>query len=76
LGAELQTVAGEALERVSRAAEQVARLEPRLVEARHELHAAIVEAHREGSSLGVIAKVAGLSRERVRQIVKRGATRG
>jgi DNA-directed RNA polymerase sigma subunit (sigma70/sigma32) len=36
---------------------------------RHELHAAIRETHAEGASLGTIARVAGLSRERIRQIV-------
>jgi hypothetical protein len=59
------------LERVVKAAEQIARLEPRLSAARHELHAAIREADAEGHSVTVIAKVAGLSRQRVDQVVKR-----
>jgi DNA-directed RNA polymerase sigma subunit (sigma70/sigma32) len=58
------------MNRVAKAAERVERLEPRLAEARTELHAAIRAAHAEGASLGTIARVAGLSRERVRQIVK------
>ena len=57
------------MNRIARAAEKIERLEPRLAEARRELHAAIREAHAEGASLGTIARVAGLSRERVRQIV-------
>ena len=34
-----------------------------------ELHAAIRQAHAEGAGLATIARVAGLSRERVRQLV-------
>jgi uncharacterized protein (UPF0335 family) len=64
-------VAKSALDRVAAAAERIARLEPRLVTARQELHAAILEAHAEGVSVTVIAKVAGLSRQRIDQIVRR-----
>ena len=56
---------------IAKAAEQVERLEPRLVAARQELHAAIRKAHAEGASLGAISRVAGLSRERIRQLVSR-----
>jgi hypothetical protein len=49
-----------------------ARLEPRLAEARAELHQAIIDAHAEGASVTVIARVSGFSRERIDQIVKRG----
>lgn len=59
------------LERVVKAADQIARLEPRLSAARRELHAAIKEAHTEGHSLVVIARVANLTRQRVDQIIKR-----
>jgi DNA-directed RNA polymerase sigma subunit (sigma70/sigma32) len=59
------------MNRIARAAEKVERLEPRLAEARQELHAAILDAHGEGASLGTIARVAGLSRERIRQIVSK-----
>jgi hypothetical protein len=61
----------EALDRVAAAAAQIARLEPRLADARAELHRAIREAHEQGASVVVIAKVAGLSRQRVDQIVKK-----
>jgi Homeodomain-like domain len=43
-----------------------------LSDARRELHAAILEANAEGHSTSVIAKVAGLSRQRVDQIIRRG----
>jgi len=59
------------LDRVARAAEKIARLEPRLQSARRELHEAILDAHGQGTSIVVIAKVAGLSRQRVDQIVKK-----
>lgn len=68
---ELHDVAGEALDRVAAAAEKISRLEPRLTEARQELHAAIREAHEEGASVVVIAKVAGITRQRVAQILAR-----
>jgi hypothetical protein len=57
------------MNRVARAAEKVERLEPRLEAARAELHAAIRDAHVEGAKPATIARVAGLSREWVRQIV-------
>lgn len=62
-------MSADTMNRIAAAAEKVERLEPRLAEVRVELHAAIREAHGEGASLGAIARVAGLSRERVRQIV-------
>jgi hypothetical protein len=64
-------MAADALNRVADAAEKIARLEPRLTEARRELHEAIREAHAHGASLTVIARVAGLTRQRVDQIVRR-----
>ena len=57
------------MNRIAAAAERVERLEPRLAEARRDLHAAVREAHAEGASLGTISRVAGLSRERIRQLV-------
>lgn len=60
------------MERVRIAADKVARLEPRLEAERARLHEAILDAHREGASLALIARAANLSRERVRQIVARG----
>ena len=63
-------MSAETMNRIAKAAEKVERLEPRLAEARTELHAAIRQAHGEGASLSAIARVAGLSRERVRQIVR------
>ena len=60
----------ETMNRIAKAAERVERLEPRLADARVELHAAIRQAHSDGASLSAIARVAGLSRERVRQIVR------
>jgi DNA-directed RNA polymerase sigma subunit (sigma70/sigma32) len=62
-------MSAETMNRIAAAAENVERLEPRLAEARRELHAAVRDAHAEGASLAAIARVAGLSRERVRQIV-------
>jgi hypothetical protein len=41
------------------------------VTGRQELHTAILEAHAEGVSITVIAKVAGLNRQRIDQIVRR-----
>jgi DNA-binding CsgD family transcriptional regulator len=63
--------ADAALTRVARAADQVARLEPGLVAARREIHAAILAAHREGVASAEIARAAGLSRARVSQLVRR-----
>jgi uncharacterized protein (UPF0335 family) len=64
-------MAAEALNRVADAAEKIARLEPRLREARRDLHEAIREAHARGASVTVIAKVASLSRQRVDQIIRK-----
>jgi DNA-directed RNA polymerase sigma subunit (sigma70/sigma32) len=58
------------MNRIAKVAERVERLEPRLADARVELHAAIKQAHAEGASQSAIARVAGLSRERIRQIVR------
>jgi uncharacterized protein (UPF0335 family) len=64
-------ISAATMNRIARAAEQIERLEPRLTEARQELHQAIRDARAEGADLATIARVAGLSRERVRQIVKK-----
>jgi hypothetical protein len=70
----LSPIASEAMNRVAQAAGRVERLEPRLAAARAELHAAIREAHAEGVGVAVIAKLAGLSRQRVSQIVATDGT--
>ncbi len=70
MAANIATISAETMNRVAKAAERIERLEPRLVEARTELHAAIRQAHAEGAGLTTIARVPGLSREWVRQIVK------
>jgi DNA-directed RNA polymerase specialized sigma24 family protein len=62
-------ISAETMNRIAAAAEKVERLEPRLEAARAELHAAIRQAKVEGASLAAIARVAGLSRERIRQLV-------
>ena len=58
--------------RVARAAAASARAEARAEEARAELYAAIQEAHAAGEAVNLIAQVAGVSRQRVWQIVKGG----
>jgi len=63
-------MSAETMNRIAAAAEKVERLEPRLDAARAELHAAIRDAHAEGASMAAIARVAGFSRERIRQLVK------
>ena len=57
------------MNRIAKVAEKVERPEPRLAEARAELHAAIRQAHAEGAKPATIARMAGLSRERIRQIL-------
>ncbi len=61
----------DTLDQLARAAENVARLEPRLAAARVELHGLIRQAADEGVSREVIARVAGLTKERIRQILVR-----
>jgi hypothetical protein len=61
----------DTLDQLARTAESVARLEPRLSAARVELHRLIRLADDEGAGREVIARVAGLSKERVRQILAR-----
>jgi hypothetical protein len=68
--ANVEGIAADALNRVAKEAEEIERLQPRLERARQELHAAIKDAHAEGASVSVIAKVANLSRQRVDQLVK------
>jgi DNA-binding phage protein len=70
MATKMSSISAETMNRIAKAAEKIERLEPRLAEARRELHAAIRDAHAEGAGLATIARVAGLSREWVRQIVK------
>ena len=65
-----EDIAVDALNRIAKAAEEIERLQPRLVRARRELHVAIRDAYTDGASVTVIAKVANLSRQRVDQIVR------
>jgi hypothetical protein len=60
------------LTRVARAATAAARADARAEEARQELYAAIREAHAAGEAVALIAQVAGVTRQRVWQIVKEG----
>lgn len=60
------------LTRVTRAATAQARAEARAEEARQELYAAIKAAHKSGEAVALIAQVAGITRQRVHQIVKEG----
>jgi DNA-binding phage protein len=62
-------VSAETMNRIAKAAERVERLEARLAETRAELHAAIRQAHAQGARPATLARVAGLSRERIRQIL-------
>ena len=71
MSVEAAPIAADALNRIALAADQLARLEPRLAEARRELHAAIVEAHSHGVSAAAIARVAGVSRQAVYKIIER-----
>jgi hypothetical protein len=58
------------LTRVARAAAASARAEARAESVREELYVAIREAHAAGEAVNLIAQVAGISRQRVWQIVK------
>jgi hypothetical protein len=49
-------MSAETMNRIAKAAEQIERLEPRLAEARAELHAAIRQAHTEGAKPATIAR--------------------
>jgi hypothetical protein len=62
----------DVLDRLALVSATIARLEPRLAEARRELHAVILEAHAQGVSVVVISRVSGLTRQRVHQIIQRG----
>jgi DNA-binding phage protein len=64
-------ISAATMNRIAKAAEKIERLEPRLDEARRELHQAIRDARAEGADMATIARVAGLSRERIRQIVRK-----
>jgi hypothetical protein len=63
---------GTPLTRVSRAAAALTRAEARTEQVRQELYAAIREAHAAGESVALIAQLAGVTRQRVWQIVKEG----
>jgi hypothetical protein len=67
--ATLSLVAADASNRVAHAARRLERLQPQVEEARRELHAAIRAAADEGVDQASLARLAGLSRERVRQIL-------
>lgn len=60
---------GSALTRVRRAAAKASRAEENLRAARAELHAAIVTAREAGESLTAIARVVGVTRQRIKQII-------
>jgi hypothetical protein len=62
-------MSAETMNRIAKAGEKVERLEPRLAKVRVDLHAVIRQAQTEGASLGAISRVAGLSRERILQLV-------
>jgi DNA-binding phage protein len=68
--AKVGPVAADAMNRLATAAERVARLRPQLEDARAELHDAAREAYAHGVSIAAIARVSGLTRQRVHQIVK------
>jgi hypothetical protein len=59
------------LNRVARAAATVERLEPSLKNARIELHDALREAHANGADVATLARVSGLSRQRVNVLLAR-----
>lgn len=59
------------LNRISTLAAAVARAEPKLTRLREQLHAEIRAAHEEGVSVTSLAKLSGLSRQRIDTITKR-----
>jgi predicted transcriptional regulator len=58
------------MNRITRAAERVERIEPQLKAAREELHAAMREAHAEGVDVATITRLSGLSRQRVSLLLR------
>lgn len=60
------------MRKVADAAAKLERSERRTEKARQELHATIREAHKAGEAVSLIATVAGVTRQRVWQIVKEG----
>ncbi len=58
------------MNRITRAAERVERIEPQLKAAREELHAAMREAHAEGVDVATITRLSGLSRQRVTLLLR------
>ena len=64
-------MAGNSLTRVARAAAKARRAEDAVRAARAELRAAIVSAKEAGESLTAIARVVGVTRQRVNQIIRR-----
>jgi DNA-directed RNA polymerase sigma subunit (sigma70/sigma32) len=63
---------GDSLERLELLRRRLDRLEPQVEKTRAEMRDVIREAAADGHSQAVIARMAGLSRERIRQIVKNG----
>lgn len=61
------------LDRVAEAARELERIEHARLAARSRLRALIVDAHAEGIPLATIGRAAGLSRQRIRQIVSASA---
>jgi DNA-directed RNA polymerase specialized sigma24 family protein len=64
-------MAGSPLTRVARAATKTRRAEEAVRAARAELRAAVVQAREAGESLSAIARVVGVTRQRVNQIIGR-----
>jgi hypothetical protein len=64
-------MAGNSLTRVARAAAKARRAEDAVRAARAELRAAVVAAREAGESLSAIARVVGVTRQRVNQIIGR-----
>jgi DNA invertase Pin-like site-specific DNA recombinase len=64
-------MAGSPLTGVARAAAKARRAEDAVRAARAELRAAVVQAREAGESLSAIARVVGVTRQRVNQIIGR-----
>jgi DNA-binding XRE family transcriptional regulator len=62
-------MAGNSLTRVARAAAKARRAEDAVRAARAELRAAVVQAREAGESLSAIARVVGVTRQRINQII-------
>jgi DNA-directed RNA polymerase sigma subunit (sigma70/sigma32) len=64
-------MATAALQRVARAVEKAKRAEEGLRAAREELRAAVIAARDAGETLAAIARTAGVTRQRIKQIIDR-----